>query len=163
MNENLLDVLLYLFENYPNSELQDDPVVRDDLDEAGFLPEEVDDAFAWLRGTDTRQQRLLAAPGDQALRLYSEAECERLSPDCRGYLLRLQRHGILSGAVREVVIDRLMALAAEDGEMGLFDNAVIEVEQLKWVVMMVLSSQADDLAYARMEALLNADDPVPAH
>lgn len=162
MNENLLDVLLYLFENYPSQELQDDPVVRDDLDEAGFLPEEVDDAFAWLRGTDAQQQQLAATPGDHAVRLYSEVELERLSPECRGYLLRLQHNGILSGAVREVVIDRLMALSMEDDE-NLGNNGVITVEQLKWVVMMVLSNQADELAYARMEALLNADDPLPTH
>lgn len=159
MNENILDVLLYLFENYPNNELQDDIAVRDDLDEAGFLPEEVDDAFAWLRGTDAGRQHLLGVPGDHAIRLYADIELERLSADCQGYLLRLQHHGILSGAIREVVIDRLMALADEDGP----DNGVIELEQLKWVVMMVLSSQADDAAYARMEAMLHAEDAVPAH
>lgn len=162
MNENLLDVLLYLFENYPNQDLQDNPVVRDDLDEAGFLPEEVDDAFAWLRGTDTEQQHLAATPGDHAVRLYSDAEMARLSTECRGYLMRLQHNGILSGSVRETVIDRLMALAVED-DHGIGNDGFITVDQLKWVVMMVLSSHTDDLAYARMEAILNADDPLPAH
>lgn len=157
MNENLLDVLLYLFENYPNAEVQDDVNTRDDLDDAGFLPEEVDDAFAWLRGTETGQQRLVAAPGDHCLRLYSPAERACLSTQCQGYLLRLQQHGVLSGAVREVVIDRLLALAAEGG------GESIDVEQLKWVVVMVLQSQADDAAYARMEALLHAEDAALAH
>ncbi|MES1942617.1 hypothetical protein PC39_00780 [Salinisphaera sp. PC39] len=156
MNENLLDVLLYLFEHYPLGEVQDDSGLRDDLDAAGFLPEEVDDAFAWLRGTDVQRQQLVAAPGDGALRLYSEIEGERLSSACQGYLLRLQQHGILNGATREIVIDRLLALADEDGEP-------IEVEQLKWVVMMVLSNQADPTAYAHMEALLLAEDDDLAH
>lgn len=162
MNENLLDVLLYLFENYPSRDLQDNPVVRDDLDEAGFLPEEVDDAFAWLRGTDTRQQQLVTTPGDQAVRLYSDAERQRLPTACRGYLMRLQHNGILSGAVREVVIDRLMALSVEDNS-SFGDGGVITVEQVKWVVMMVLSGQDDELAYARMEALLNAEDSLALH
>lgn len=157
MNENLLDVLLYLFENYPNAEVQDDVNTRDDLDDAGFLPEEVDDAFAWLRGTETGQQRLVAVPDDHCLRLYSPAERACLSTQCQGYLLRLQQHGVLSGAVREVVIDRLLALAAEGG------GDSIDVEQLKWVVVMVLQSQADDAAYARMEALLHAEDAALAH
>lgn len=157
MNENLLDVLLYLFENYPHEELQDDAALRDDLDQAGFEPSEVDDAFAWLRDTDNGRNRLVSAPDDNALRLYSPPERVCLSVDCQGYLLRLQQHGILSGAMREVVIDRLMALATEE------EQGPIEVEQLKWVVMMVLTNQADELAYARMEALLFADHATPAH
>ncbi len=157
MNENLLDVLLYLFENYPHEELQDDAALRDDLDQAGFEPSEVDDAFAWLRDTDAGRERLVAAPDDSALRLYSPPERACLSVDCQGSLLRLQQHGILSGAVREVVIDRLMALPTEE------EQGPIEVEQLKWVVMMVLSNQADEVAYARMEALLVADHAAPAH
>lgn len=156
MNEYLLDVLLYLFENYPNANIQDDAVLRDDLDEAGFLPDEVDDAFAWLRGTD-REYSLLTEPADHALRLFSGPERERLSPACQSYLLRLQRHGILSGAMREVAIDRAMALADQD------EDGAIEVEQLKWVVMMVLSSQAEETAYARMEAMLYAEDSRLAH
>lgn len=162
MNENLLDVLLYLFENYPSQDLQDNPIVRGDLDEAGFLPEEVDDAFAWLRGTDTEHQQLAAVPDSQTLRLYSDVEMDRLPPACRGHLLHLQENGVLSGQVREVVIDRLMALSLEDCH-GPEGDGVISVEQVKWVVMMVLSSQDDELAHARMEALLNADDPLALH
>ena len=60
---------------------------------------------------------------------------------------------------RAGAVAAVMALADEDGP----DNGVIELEQLKWVVMMVLSSQADDAAYARMEAMLHAEDAVPAH
>lgn len=156
MNENLLDVLLYLFEHYPLGEVRDDSGLRDDLDAAGFLPEEVDDAFAWLRGTDAERQQLVAPPGESALRLYSEIETQRLSPECQGYLLRLQQHGILNATTRELAIDRLLALADEDGE-------AIEVEQLKWVVMMVLSNQADATAYAHMEALLLSEEDDLAH
>lgn len=158
MNENLLDVLLYLFENYPFAQLQDDGDVRDDLDEAGFLPEEIEDAFAWLRATSPTRQQLVANPGDHAVRLYTPAECERLPPACRGYLHALQMHQVLTGAGREIVIDRLMALADEHS-----DVEDIDVDQLKWVVMMVLSNQQDDIAYARMEALLNAEVEDAAH
>lgn len=156
MNENLLDVLLYLFEHYPLGEVRDHGGLRDDLDAAGFLPEEVDDAFAWLRGTDIHRQQLLEEPGDLAMRVYSGIERERLSSACQGYLLQLQRHGILTGATREIAIDRLLALSDEDGEP-------IEVEQLKWVVMMVLSNQGDPAAYAHMEALMLIEEDGVAH
>ena len=156
MNENLLDVLLYLFEHYPLSEVRDDGGLRNDLDDAGFLPEEVDDAFAWLRGTSIHRQRMLNEPDERAMRVYSDIESTRLTPACQGYLLRLQQHGILTGATREIAIDRLLALADEDGEP-------IEVEQLKWVVMLVLSNQAEAVAYAHMEALMLAEDGGLAH
>ena len=63
----------------------------------------------------------------------------------RGYLLHLENLGILSAQQREVVIDRLLALEADD----------IDIEQLKWVVLMVLFSQpGQENAYQRMEDLV---------
>lgn len=158
MNENLLDVLLYLFENYPICDLQDGGSVRHDLDEAGFLPEEIDDAFAWLRDTSPISQQLITVPGNTAVRLFTQEESERLSPACQGCLLALQEQQVLDGTTREIVIDRLMALADEVN-----DADEIDVEQLKWVVMMVLSNGHDDTAYARMEALINAEISGAAH
>lgn len=158
MNEDLLDVLLYLFENYPVADMQDAGAVRHDLDEAGFLPEEIDDAFAWLRETSPVRQQLVQSPGDQTIRLFTPEEAERLSPACQGCLHALQQHQVLSGATRELVIDRLLALADEHNDLE-----DIDVEQLKWVVMMVLSNQEDEVAYARMEALLNAEEVDAAH
>ena len=53
--------------------------------------------------------------------------------------------GILSPSQREIVIDRLLALDTEE----------LDLEQVKWVVLMVLSSQpGQELAYARMEDLV---------
>jgi len=59
--------------------------------------------------------------------------------------MHLENLGILSPVQREWVIDRLLALAAEE----------IDIEQVKWVVLMVLFSQPDEAnAYARMEDLV---------
>ncbi|MDN5937344.1 MAG: DUF494 domain-containing protein [Salinisphaera sp.] len=157
MNEDILDVLLYLFENYPADGLQDDVDLRDGLDEAGFPPEDVDGAFAWLRATHDSEARLIRLPADHSLRLYSPCERDRLPPDCRGYLLRLQRQGILSAQTREIVIDRLLALADD-----VFDEA-IDLEQLKWVTMLVLCSQGADAELARMEATLLTDSAAATH
>ena len=53
--------------------------------------------------------------------------------------------GILSPAQRELTIDRLMALGAGD----------IDVEQVKWVVLMILFSQpGEENAFSRMEDLV---------
>ena len=79
------------------------------------------------------------------LRVYTAYEMSRLNVDCRGLLLSLEQVGILSAQQREIVIDRLLALDAED----------LDIEQVKWVVLMVLSSQpGQEQACARMEDLV---------
>ena len=79
------------------------------------------------------------------IRIFTDGEHARLSSDCRGYLLSLERTGILSATQREIVIDRLLALETED----------LSVDQLKWVALMVLSSQPGaELACSRMEDLV---------
>ena len=67
-------------------------------------------------------------------------------PSVRAMLL-LRANVLASGyaGCRTVVVDRLLALDAPD----------IDVEQIKWVVLMVLFSQpGQELAYARMEDLV---------
>lgn len=156
MNENLLDLLLYLFENFSMPDVEYSAQVRTDLDEAGFFPEEIDDAFAWIQASQQTEQTLVSEPDDRALRLYSPIEQQLLSPACRGYLTRLQHCGVLTAAVREIVIDRLLALAS-DGETQ------IDVEQLKWAIMMVLSSSGEERAFAHMQALVHAEQPGTTH
>src|SRR5699024_4611545 len=114
MNENLLDVLLYLFENFSMPNIEHTNQVRADLGEAGFMPDEIDDAFDWIRASQNNDQILLSEPDDQALRLYSPLEQQLLSSACRGYLTRLQHCGVLTATLRETVIDRLLALADDD-------------------------------------------------
>ncbi|MDH3778949.1 MAG: DUF494 domain-containing protein, partial [Gammaproteobacteria bacterium] len=78
-------------------------------------------------------------------RIYNEFEHERLDASCRGYITYLEQIGILSPPQREILVDRLLALETTD----------IDVEQIKWVVLMVLFSQpGQELAYARMEDLV---------
>ena len=79
------------------------------------------------------------------MRVFSGHEVARFDTDVRGYLLHLENIGILSALQREVVIDRLLALESDD----------VDIEQVKWVVLMVLFSQpGQEQAYERMEDLV---------
>jgi len=81
------------------------------------------------------------------VRIFSDGELSRLSTECRGFLFTLERLGVLSAQQREVVIERMLALDADE----------LDTEQLKWVVLMVLSSQPDQQqAFARLEDLVVA-------
>jgi len=151
MSENVLDVLMYLFETYSEQDLDHEPepdqsILKDELLQAGFGEPEVDRALDWLEGLSSRQiNPLAAAPAERSIRLFNAFELGRIDAECRGYILYLEQISILSPTQRELVIDRLMALGAGD----------IDVEQVKWVVLMVLFSQpGQEKAFARMEDLV---------
>lgn len=148
-NHTVLDVLMYLFETFSEDEQEperDHGVLRAELLRAGFAAPEVDRALTWLGDLSRDPERPFpSAPADSSTRMYNAVETARLDTACRGYLMYLQHIGILSPLHRELVIDRLMALGP--GEIG--------VEQVKWVVLMVLFSQAGQgSAFARMEDLV---------
>lgn len=156
MKESVLDVLMYLFESYVESHDQPEPdrnELKVELGRAGFHDREIDRALDWLDGLNSTNAANGAAYGT-ALRVFDSAEQERLDAPSRGYLLQLEQIGILRPAQRELVIDRLLALDSEE----------IDVEQTKWVVMMVLFSQPGQQdAYAQMEDLVYADDSAWVH
>ena len=58
MKENIFDVLMYLFENYMEEEIEmfpDSDVIRTELLEAGFESREVNKAFDWLDSLSLQQ------------------------------------------------------------------------------------------------------------
>lgn len=158
MKENVLDVLMYLFETYVDAEEEPEPdqnVLRDELARAGFADREIDRALDWLDGLAEDQQNLSYSPHSlHGTRIYNEVEQERLDAGCRGFITYLEQIGILSPPQRELLVDRLLALETPD----------IDVEQIKWVVLMVLFSQpGQELAYARMEDLVFEDSGAALH
>jgi Smg protein len=156
MKESVLDVLMYLFESFIDSDDEPEPnrnELRDELERAGFGDREIERALDWLEGLSATEA-ITSAPQSAAMRVYDRGEQERLDAAARGYLLQLEQIGILLPMQRELVIDRLFALDTEE----------IDIEQIKWVVMMVLFSQPDQQdAYAQMEDLVFADDPSWLH
>lgn len=154
MKENVFDVLIYLFENYidDESDLVPDPdSIRIELLEAGFPQNDINKAFEWLESLTQQQSIQTATP---AFRIFSREEAAKLDIECRGFLLFLEQIGILAPASREMVIDRVMAL----------DDEAISLENLKWIVLMVLFSQPDEeVAFARMEDLIYGNMPVYLH
>ncbi len=157
MKETVLDVLMYLFEAFVDSEDELEPdrnELRDELERAGFGAREIERALDWLDELNSIE----VAPDDTsrnaAIRIYDRLEQTRLDAASRGYLLHLEQIGILAPPHRELAIDRLLALDTEE----------VDIEHIKWVVMMVLFSQpGHEQAYAQMEDLVFADDPGWVH
>ncbi len=156
MKESVLDILIHLFENFLDAEDEPEPsreALREELERVGYAERDIDRALEWLEGLAPA-----TAEGTEAtvrsLRVYSPLELMRLDTEVRGYLLHLENVGILSVAQRELVIDRLVALDADD----------IGIEQMKWVVLMVLFSQpGQEDAFERMEDLVYDERPELLH
>jgi Smg protein len=149
MKENVLDVLMYLFENYLYEEPEEQPdrdSLEQNLHEAGFTANEIDKAFNWLDGlAEQRFQPDFKVHSDEPLRIFVESESRRLDTECRDLLMYLTNCGVLDVQRRELVLDRLMALEAEE----------ICLEDVKWVVLMVLFNQPGQEAnFAWMEEMM---------
>jgi Smg protein len=149
MKENVLDVLMYLFENYFYDEPDEQPdrdSMEENLHEAGFSNGEIDKAFDWLDGlAEQRFQPDFKMQTDEPIRVFIESETDRLDTACRDFLMYLSNTGILDAQRRELVLDRLMALESDE----------INLEDVKWVVLMVLFNQpGQEASYAWMEDLM---------
>ncbi len=149
MKENVLDVLMYLFENYFYEEPEEQPdrdSLEQNLHEAGFTNGEIEKAFHWLDGlAEQRFQPEFKMHTDEPVRVFVDSEIGRLDTDCRDFLMYLSNCGVLDAQRRELVLDRLMALEADE----------IDLEDVKWVVLMVLFNQPGQEAnFAWMEDLM---------
>ncbi|AOU96723.1 hypothetical protein BI364_00665 [Acidihalobacter yilgarnensis] len=158
MKESVLDVLMYLFEQYVDEDMEDHEADREQLEsrliDAGFPASEIDRAFEWLDGLAEQRDAPLAHTVRPSLRLYTDAEQARLDSEMRGFLLFLEQSEVLTPSTRELVLDRVMAL----------DEDEIDLEQLKWIVLMVLFNQPDrELAYNELEDLVFEETPSYLH
>jgi Smg protein len=163
IDNTVFDILIYVFDRYMLEELPASPEresLARDLESAGFAEANVERALDWLADLACERDRppLPLSPKDKSkgptVRIFSDGELARLSTECRGFLFTLERLGILSPQQREIVIERMLALDADE----------LDTEQLKWVVLMVLSSQpGQELAFERLEDLVSDAHPNVPH
>ena len=159
MRESILDVLMYLFENYMNDDIEfdaDEESLRVELLEAGFSAIEISKAFDWLEGLASLQNHpeSFEQVNSSSIRIYTDKETIKLNLECRGFLQFLEQTGVLDHLTRELVVDRVMALESEE----------IDLDQLKWVVLMVLFNQPGrEEAYTWMEDFVFDEAPAVLH
>lgn len=149
MKESVLDVLIYLFDHYVEQELEIIPNQKDlksQLNQAGFADIQIDKAINWLEGLAVKKDEFdVDIVHSRSTRVFSSIENEKLDVECRGFLIFLEQSGALDSEDRELVIDRVMALETE----------TIELQQLKWVVLMVLFNRpGKEAAFAWMEDII---------
>jgi Smg protein len=160
MKEGVIDVLMYIFSSYAdqeNSLPEDRDGIDADLRAAGFDSLEIDKAFEWLDGLALDEDIPTINQSSHTTRVLSQQESQRLADNSQGFLLFLEQSGVLTPTLRELVINRVMALES---------NTEVDIEELKWVVMMVLFNSAeehDENTLMHYEDIVFADQPAIFH
>ena len=149
MKESVLDVLIYLFDHYIEQEfmlIPNQTDLKSQLNQAGFADIQIDKAIDWLEGLTIKKGELdEGVVYSKSTRVFSDIENKKLDVECKGFLIFLEQSGVLDYEDRELVIDRVMALETD----------VIELQQLKWVVLMVLFNRpGKEAAFAWMEDII---------
>jgi len=160
MKEGVIDVLMYIFSSYADQENnlpEDRDGIDADLRAAGFDSLEIDKAFEWLDGLTLDEDIPVINQSSQTTRVFSPQETQRLADNAQGFLLFLEQSGVLTPTLRELVINRVMALDSV---------SEVDLEELKWVVMMVLfnsTEEHDENTLMHFEDIVFADQPAIFH
>jgi len=107
---------------------------------------------AWLENIATLQDGKIK-PFDlinqTSMRIYTDAEQSKLDAKSRGFLLFMENVGQLDANQREMIIEQVMSL----GDTG------IDLEDLKWVVMMVLGNSTEgEISAQWLESIVFLDE-----
>jgi Smg protein len=141
----MIDILVYLFENYLPDACPEPAVLARKLSAAGFESDDIAAALFWLdglAGEESTRCRNPAQPG--AMRIYDEEEQERLPAACRGFIGFLEQHGAVDATLREAIIERAMALP----------DAEVSLDRLKVIVLAIIWRYRHEVDALILEELL---------
>ena len=139
VKQSVVDVLMFLFERYLDDEAAENSLVTDRrdsiqlrLEEIGFHNQEINQAFDWLEDLADLQaeNQEFITIRETSTRVYSVEEKKLIGLENINFLSFLEQTQILKPATRELILDRVIAL-----------EQVLDSEQLKWIIMIVLHTQ----------------------
>jgi Smg protein len=161
--EAMFEVLVYVYENYWRGdacpELQR---LERKLSAVGFEADEIREALNWLDGLNlaaqgtqlldhasatTEEKVFTSAQSTQSMRIYSVAEQAHLGASCLGFISFLESSGVLPSPMREIVIDRAMAVPEDE----------VSLDDLKIIILMVYWSFGEEPDALILDEL--CDDP----
>lgn len=149
----MIDVLVYLFENYYDFTTHPKPeALARKLSAVGFEDDEISVALDWLAGLKSARVAEFASDR-RALRIYTEDEQEKLGVECLNFVVFLELAGVITPALRELIVERGMSL----------DDDPVPLAKFKIIVLMVLWSREQDLEPLIVEELLYDADPELLH
>jgi Smg protein len=147
----MIDILVYLFENYLPDACPEPAVLAKKLSAAGFGSDDITAALSWLDGLAGDAGSACGSPVlAGSIRIYDEEEQERLPAACRGFIAFLEQHDAVDVPLREAIIERALALP----------DAEVSLDRLKVIVLAVIWRYRHEVDALILEELLaeDADD-----
>jgi Smg protein len=131
----MFEVLVYVYENYWRPDACPDArQLSRKLSAVGFESDEIQDALNWLDGLSAAASSYAGAQSADGMRLYVPAETEHLGEASIGFISFLESAGVLKAHMREIAIDRAMAIP----------GSPLALEDLKIIVLMVFWSLGEE-------------------
>lgn len=125
----MFEVLVYMFENYIDTQFRpDDNTLSRELSAAGFDEEDINGAFDWFNQLEssTEKPELFEQAKHANTRIFTDLELKKISGESIGFILFLVDAKILNAAQRELVLELAMSLP----------QAEISIEEMRWIVLM---------------------------
>jgi Smg protein len=150
----MFDILVYLVENYFHSgDFPDAETISKRLSAAGFEDDDISEALTWLSGFEQTEHGTTypAFNGSRGFRVYADEELSSLTTEARGFILFLEDSEIITAPQRELIVERILAIA----EPG------VDLEKIKLIVLVVLWNQQQPVEGLVLELLASHDYSSP--
>ena len=142
-NDNILDVLTYMFDYLAEVVVDEDSNninglkeidLKKHLKQVGFTKEKVDKAMSWLEDIAILQSEKKETFETQGgLRIYSPEEQRKLGTKVMSLLMFMENAKQINTTQKESIIEQVMRL----------EQNSISISDFKWVVMMVLGEDTE--------------------
>jgi Smg protein len=158
----MFEVLVYVYENYWRGDAcPESPQLGRKLSAAGFEAGEIAEALHWLDGlnlaTSATWMPTSVEPqhgqAGSSLRVYSVLEQEHLGAQNLGFVIFLESSGVLPPPMREMVLDRAMAVP----------GGPVSLDDLKIIVLMVYWSLGEEPDALILDELCDDSEHRAAH
>jgi Smg protein len=150
----MFDILVYLVENYFHSgDFPDAETISKRLSAAGFEDDDISEALTWLSGFEQAEHGTTypAFNSSRGFRVYADEELSSLTTEARGFILFLEDSEIITAPQRELIVERILAIA----EPG------VDLEKIKLIVLVVLCNQQQPVEGLVLELLASHDYSSP--
>ena len=149
----MIDILVYLFENYADFADQPQPeALARKLNALGFADNDISRALLWLTELQ-HAPREIAPLAASSLRHYTPQEQAKLGNEALAFLAFLENADVVDAGLRELIIERTRRLPDDP----------VDFEDFKIVVLMVLWCRETPLDPLIIDELISAEPPQYLH
>jgi len=114
----------------------------------GFEEDEIDAAFSWMQGlSDAANEENQEFRPTLTQRIFSSEETQLLSPEARGFLIRLRGLGLLDDLTQEEIIDRAFQIGEE----------TVSIKEIKVVTALTMFARTNEDWRREIDCLLAED------